>query len=116
MTFPREEFYHQNISQAHSEIKNLNKKIDRISLMRLALIVVGGVALFQVVQAQLLTLTLLGFVALLILFFIMVSRQSRLVMMRENAEHFLQINENEVSMQSRPNSNIYRSGDAFTDD
>ena len=116
MTFQREEFYQQNTSKARAEIKDLDKKIDQISLMRLALIVVGGAALFQVIQAQLLTLTLLTFIGLLILFFLMVSRQSKLSAKKETASRFLKINENEIALISNHTANIYNSGEEYADD
>lgn len=116
MTFQREEFYQQNTSRASAEIKDLNQKIDRISLMRLVLIIAGGAALFQIIQAQLLTATLLSFIGLLILFFWMVSRQSKLRTKKETVRRFLSINENEVASLSNHTANTYDSGEGYADD
>src|SRR5690606_41982318 len=116
MAFPREDFYKLNISQSRAAIKRFNRQIDRLSLMRLALIVFGGVALFQVIQAQQVTLTLLCFIGLLVLFFLMVSKQSKLTVKKDDQIRFLKINENEIALLTNYTANMYNSGAQYADD
>src|SRR5690606_20841730 len=116
MAFPREDFYKLNISQSREAIMSFNRQIDRLSLMRLALIVLGGVTLFQVIQSQQVTLTLLCFIGLLVLFFLMVSKQSKLTVKKDDQIRFLKINENEIALLTNYTANIYNSGAQYADD
>src|SRR5690606_17667935 len=98
MTFQKAEFYQNNINNTQNQINQLSSKINRFALLRLAVILVGGIALFQVIQSQQITLTLVTFFIILLLFFWLVSIQSKLTKAREALERFLKINKNEVAV------------------
>src|SRR5690606_36262333 len=83
---------------------------------RLAVILIAAVALFQVIQSQQITLTLVTFFIILLLFFWLVSIQSKLTKAREALERFLKINENEVSVSQSRTNNLYDKGSGFADD
>ncbi len=116
MSFQKEEYYQNNITSTAANIKLLNSKINRFSFLRLALILVGGFALFQVIQSEQLTLTLITFFGIVILFFWLVFIQSKLIKSKEVLERFLKINENEIAVYNNRSSNIYSNGESYVDD
>src|SRR5690606_15673749 len=116
MTSHKADFYQNNISNTQSQIDQLSSKINRFALLRLAVILVGAIALFQVIQSQQITLTLLTFFIILLLFFWLVSIQSRLTKGKEALERFLKINENEVAVSKSRTNNLYDKGTEFIDD
>lgn len=116
MGFQREEYYQNNRTNTAERIKQLNRKINRFSFMRLALILLGGFALFQVIQSEQIALTLITFIGILILFFWLVFIQSKLVKSKEAFERFLKVNDNEIASYKNRTSNIYDSGEAYVDD
>lgn len=116
MRFQKEDYYQNNSTKTAAQIKQLNGKINRFSFLRLALILVGGFALFQVIQSEQLTLTLITFIGILILFFWLVFIQSKLVKSKEALERFLKINENEIAVYNNRSNNIYSNGEANVDD
>src|SRR5690606_28856208 len=116
MTSHKEDFYQNNISNTQSQIDQLSSKINRFALLRLAVILVGGIALFQVIQSQQITLTLITFFIVLLLFFWLVSIQSKLTKEKDALEHFLRINDNEVAISQSRTDNLYDSGAEFVDD
>jgi len=116
MSFQKEDYYQNNIANTAARIKELNGKINRFSFLRLALILLGGFALFRVIQSEQVALTLLTFIAILVLFFWMVFIQSKLVKKKEELERFLKVNANEVAVYNNRSSNIYSNGEAYVDD
>src|SRR5690606_19815095 len=116
MTFQKAEFYQNNIKNTQSQINQLSSKINRYALLRLAVILVGGIALFQVIQSQQITLTLVTFFIILILFFWLVAIQSKLAKEKEALDRFLRINDNEVAVSKSRTNNIYNEGAEFVDD
>jgi DNA mismatch repair ATPase MutS len=116
MGFQKEEYYNNNITTTAVQIKQLNGKINRFSFLRLALILGGGFALFQVIQSEQIALTLITFIAILLLFFWLVFIQSKLVKSKEALERFLKVNENEIAVYSNRSSNIYSNGETYVDD
>jgi len=116
MKFQKEDFYLHNITSTQDQIKQLSSKINRFALLRLTVILLGGFTLFQVIQSQQIALTLITFIVILILFFWLVSIQSKLTKNREALERFLKINENEIMTFKKRTANIYSNGKAFIDD
>ncbi len=116
MRFQKEDYYQNNITDTAAQIKQLNGKINRFSFLRLALILLGGFALFQVIQSEQIALTLVTFIGILILFFWLVFIQSKLVKSKEEFERFLKINENELAVYNNRSNNIYSNGDNYVDD
>jgi len=116
MKSQKEHFYQKNITNTKEQIKQLSNKINRFALLRLAVILLGGFALFQVIQSQQIALTLFTFIVVIILFFLMVSIQSKLTKSRDILERFLKVNENEVAIAINRTNNIYDKGESFIDD
>jgi len=116
MSFQKEEYYQSNITDTTARINELSSKINRFSFLRLALILVGGFTLFQVIQSEQVALTLITFIGIVILFFWLVFIQSKLVKNKEAFERFLKINENEITVYNNRSNNIYNNGEAYVDD
>src|SRR5690606_19271987 len=116
MKSQNEHFYQKNITNTKEQIKQLSNKINRFALLRLAVILLGGFALFQVIQSQQIALTLFTFIIVIILFFWMVSIQSKLTKARDVLERFLKVNENEVAVAKNRTNNLYDRGENFIDD
>src|SRR5690606_27205588 len=116
MKFQKEDFYQNNIATTKEQIKQLSGRVNRFALMRLAVILLGGFALFQVIQTQQIALTLITFILTILLFFWLVSIQSRLTKRKESLEHFLRINENEIAISLNRNDNLYDDGEIFVND
>src|SRR5690606_18666049 len=98
MRFQKEDYYQNNITNTAAQIKQLNDKINRFSFLRLALLLVGGFCLFQVLQSQQLALTLITLIGILILSFWLVFIQRKLVKSKEAFERFFKIKENEIEV------------------
>jgi len=116
MKFHKEDFYQNNIESTKDQVKQFSTKINRFALLRLAVILFGGFALFQVIQTQQIAWTLITFIVVVILFFWLVSIQSKLTKSKEALERFLKINENEIAVSHNRTKNIYRNGEDFVDD
>jgi len=116
MKSQKEHFYQENITNTTEQIKQLSNKINRFALLRLAVILLGGFALFQVIQSQQIALTLFTFIIVIILFFWMVSIQSKLTKSRDVLERFLKVNENEIAIAISRTNNIYDKGEEFIED
>jgi len=107
-------FYEKNIQQTKQELQILDKKINKNSLMRLALILIGATALFQIFQLNNIWILLVAVFAIVLGFAYLVLRQSKLEKLRDEKQAFLRVNENEVNIQSRE-PNMYSNGADFDD-
>lgn len=107
-------FYDKNIQQTKQELQILDKKINKNSLMRLALILIGATALFQIFQLNNIWILLVAVFAIVLGFAYLVLRQSKLEKLRDEKKAFLRVNENEVSIQARE-PNMYSNGADFDD-
>lgn len=107
-------FYEQNIQQTNQELQTLEKRINTNSLMRLALIIIGAIALFQIFQLNNIWILLIAVFALVLGFSYLVLRQSKLEKLREEKKAFLRVNENELHIEELE-QNMYASGEEFDD-
>lgn len=102
-------FYIQNIQQTKQELEVLEKNINRNSLMRLALILIGAIALFQIFQMNNIWILLIAVLGIVLSFAYLVLRQSKLEKLRDEKQAFLRVNENEINVADR-SENIYADG------
>jgi len=109
-------FYKQNITTAQDQIQRLSRTINRLAFLRLFVLLAGGTLLFQVVQTAHVGLTLLSFIATLLLFLLLVFFQSKTNHKKKAAECFKRINENEIAVDQNILQNGYDDGEAFIDD
>lgn len=105
-------FYEQNIQQTKQELAVLDKNINRNSLMRLALILIGAIALFQIFQMNNIWILLIAVFAIVLGFAYLVLRQSKLEKIRDEKKAFLRVNENELNVKEH-SENIYLDGIEF---
>ena len=102
-------FYEKNIEQSKQELQLLDKSINTNSLLRLALIIIGAVALFQIFQMNNVWILLIAVFAIIIGFAFLVRRQSMLEKLRDEKKAFLRVNENEINV-SIDFKNMYEDG------
>jgi hypothetical protein len=107
-------YYNSRIEVADDETSKNSKKVNLYSVLRLVVIVSGFFLIYQSLQFEMIWLTEVTFLALVILFAWLVSRQS----IHENRRQFhidlKRINQNEIdSITSGPN--IYSDGTSFID-
>lgn len=96
--------YRKNIAEADRRIADLRKLINMNSLMRLAVIVGGGAALFATVQTENVLLVVGLFLVIVICFMALVWRQSKLEAQKAVWEDFRTVNQNELAMaDGKPN-------------
>lgn len=107
--------YEERISTLTDQLKKLNRQINRFSIARLLMILIGGALLFRVVQTEIVWLTLLTFFLVLFAFAWLVSRQSRLTREKEDVEdNLLVVNNEKGSLQGE--LGMYDAGEQFIDD
>lgn len=116
MESQKEEFYQANSQKAKTKIKELTSRINRLALLRLAVIVVGAFALFQVMQTQQIVLTLGVFILIIILFSWLVYLQSKVSKVKVHFENYLKVNENELQVYHHRSENSYSSGSEYIND
>lgn len=107
-------FYEKNIHDSKKEIQVLEKSLNTNSLMRLALIIGGAVALFQIFQLNNIWILLVAVFAIVLGFAYLVLRQSKLEKLRDEKKAFLRVNENEIELEAH-GKNIYTNGEEFDD-
>jgi len=106
--------YQEHITVTEAEIKKITAQINSNSLARLAVIILGGAALFKSFQSQSIALVAIIFFVILFIFIFLVRRQSRLERIRQQKQAFLQVNMNELALvEGLPN--IYMNGSQFED-
>lgn len=116
MESQKEEFYQANSQDAETKIKELTSRINRLALLRLAVILIGAFALFQVMQTQQIVLTLGVFILIIILFSWLVYLQSKVSKVKGHFENYLKVNENELQVYHHRSENIYSSGSEYIND
>ncbi|MFB5945051.1 MutS-related protein [Albibacterium profundi] len=116
MEFQREEFYQANCAKANGKIKELTTKVNRLALFRLGVILLGGFALFQVIQSQEVILTLGVFILIIILFSWLVYLQSKVRKVKIHTENYLKVNENELQIRQDRSKNMYSAGSRYIND
>ncbi|GAA4797797.1 MutS family DNA mismatch repair protein [Olivibacter ginsenosidimutans] len=115
MSSPINPFYQEKVQLTQNKIAALHREINRLSFARLALILVGGAAVFKIVQSEHVWLTLLSFFFVLLAFVWLVARQSKRTKAKKNAEDDLMVLENEINcLAGKPS--IYHDGSDFVDD
>lgn len=107
--------YQERIQRTKEEIQRLNKAINQNSFARLFVIIGGGALLFYLVQRENLLLLLLAVLVIVFAFAFLVRRQSKLEKLHADAEAFLQVNENEITLRDTRRT-IYNDGADFEDD
>lgn len=107
-------YYDQNIQSIQSDIAGLQKKINNNSLLRLAVIILGGAYLFQVFQWNNVWLLLVSVLIIVLVFAYLVRRQSVLERQLARRHADLQINQNEVNV-TEGQPNMYDDGQKFAD-
>jgi len=106
--------YEKAIEQTQIEIEALNKRINKNSLARLALIVGGGGLLFWSFQQKQVWIVFVLFMTIILLFAYLIRRQSRLESERDDLTAFLRVNENEIQLRDQRKT-CYTEGENFED-
>lgn len=106
--------YQERIQRTKEEIQRLHKAINQNSFARLFVIIGGGALLFYVVQTENISFVLASAVVIVLLFAFLVRRQSKLEKQHADAEAFLQINENEITLRDTRET-CYSDGAQFED-
>lgn len=104
--------YQNNIQRAELDLSSLEKKINTNSLLRLGVILIGGGILFKIFQLNDIWLLLIAVLAIVLSFAYLVLRQSRLEKAKAEAQAFLRVNQNEVSL-LEGGVNMYEDGEAY---
>ncbi|MCA5004982.1 MutS-related protein [Sphingobacterium bovistauri] len=107
-------FYNKNIQATKEELQVLEKNINRNSLMRLALILIGAAILFQTFQMNNIWVLFAAVFTIVLGFAYLVLRQSKLEKLRDVKKAFLRVNENELHVDEH-SENMYANGAEFED-
>ncbi len=89
--------YQERKSELNQELNKLNRLINRYSMARLAVIVLGGALIFWVIQTENVWLTLFSFCLVFIGFFWLVSKQAAYTKKKLWAEDDLLVVQNELN-------------------
>ncbi len=107
-------FYQNNIKSAKENINQLERQITQNSFLRLAIMLGGGILVFQLFKTNNIFLVLGSILGIILLFVFFVFRGSKIDRKLQEARVFLQINENEINMQEGQ-PNMYADGAEFED-
>ena len=107
-------FYQANVKKAKENIQKLEKTINRNSLLRLAIILIGGIVIFQLFKINNVFVVLGTIMLIMLLFVYLVFRQSRVERQLQEARIYLKVNENEIAIKEG-NANMYADGAEFDD-
>ena len=110
----RMDAYRKNITDSRSRLAVLRRAINTNSLLRLAMIIGGGGALFVAVQSEEVWVVMAVFFLVVVVFAGLVWRQSKLEQRKAALENFLAVNQNEVDIRAGK-TNRYPDGQAFAD-
>lgn len=106
--------YTNRVAETKARLAQLTRFINRLSLSRLGVIVLGAVSIFRAVQAESVGWVLLLAIAVLVLFMWLVSRQSKAEQQKRIWQDMLAINENELGIRNgKPN--VYDAGESYVD-
>ncbi|NGM66474.1 MutS-related protein [Sphingobacterium sp. SGR-19] len=106
--------YQERIQRTEEEIQRLHKSINQNSFARLFVIIGGGALLFYLVQQENLLLLLLAVLTIVFVFAFLIRRQSKLEKQHAEAEAFLKVNENEITLRDTRQT-LYSDGANFED-
>lgn len=105
-------FYQENVSTSQLQIRALEKKINRNAVLRLLLMIIGGVGIWQLFGLNNILLVLAAMFAVIFMFAYLVFRQSKVERQLHEARVFLKINENEIAVGDAA-ENVYEDGTRF---
>jgi hypothetical protein len=108
------EFYQSNVDRTKEQIKLLDKQINQNAFLRLGLMILGGIGIWQLFGLNNIFLVLGAFLFVIFLFAFLVFRQSKVDRKLQEAKVFLRINENEIEVLNRK-KNMYDDGVEFED-
>jgi len=107
-------FYQSNVEKTKGEIKLLEKQINKNAFLRLGLMIVGAVGIWQLFALNNVLIVLFAFLFVIFLFSFLVFRQAKVDRKLQEAKVFLSVNENELQILKRQ-KNMYDNGAAFED-
>lgn len=106
--------YQNRIDDLQGKLVKITKSINRLSLSRLAVIILGAVLIFRAVQAESVGWVLAWTVTVLLLFMWLVYKQSQAEREKRALQDLLAINQNELAIrQGKPNQ--YDEGSQYID-
>lgn len=106
--------YINRVAQTKGALDQVTKLVNRLSLARLAVIVLGAVLIFRMVQAESVGWVLTSSVAVILTFMWLVSQQSKAEHQKRELQDMLAINENELDIRDgKPN--VYDHGNRYVD-
>lgn len=108
------DFYQSNVNRTKEEIKSLEKQINKNAFLRLGLMVLGAIGIWQLFSLNNIFLVLGAFLLVIFLFAFLVYRQAKVDRQLQEAKVFLSVNENELHIQDRK-KNMYDDGEAYED-
>jgi len=100
--------YQSRISELQTQFEDLSAKSKRFSLLRLAIIIIGSIAVFTLGQVSAIAV-IASIIATFILFAIVLKKHDRIDKARKHAELMIKINENEITALMRL-ENLYYDG------
>lgn len=108
--------YTDNVQLVEKELKQIKKQINNNSLLRLLIIIVGGILLFKSFGTENITLVFAVFISVGLGFLFLVAKQSRLEKQKNYKSSFLKVNQNELNISNSQLDNVYGNGSEFEDD
>ncbi|WP_156309362.1 MutS-related protein [Sphingobacterium endophyticum] len=108
------EFYQSNVDKTQKDIKLLEQQINKNAFLRLGLMLLGGIGIWQLFALNNILIVLVAFFLLIFLFAFLVFRQAKVDRKLQEAKVFLRINENEIQILNRK-KNMYEDGAEFED-
>lgn len=106
--------YERQVADTKSLLSQVSRTINRLSLSRLAVIVLGAALVFSAVQTESVSLVLVAAIAVLLLFIVLVSKQSKAEQRQRALQDLLAVNENELAIRACA-SNVYDEGSRYAD-
>ncbi|SFC51780.1 MutS domain III [Parapedobacter composti] len=106
--------YRRHVAETGTRLAVVRRAINRHALLRLGVIVLGGITLFRAVQAEHVWVVMVAFFFVVVCFMGLVWRQSKLDAKRRALQDFLAVNENEMTMQAG-GPNRYSDGQIYRD-
>lgn len=107
--------YQENIDSAKGAIRSLDKKINMYSVLRVCTLLGGGFLVYKAVEAEAVWFLYLSLFLTVIVFALLVSKQSRFSAEKDFNLALLKVNENEIGS-VRNRTNIYADGSEWIDD
>ncbi len=106
--------YERQVAETKSVLAHVSRTINRLSLSRLAVIVLGAALVFSAVQTESVSLVLVAAGVVVLLFILLVSKQSKAEQRQRALQDLLAVNENELAIRAgKPN--VYVDGGCYAD-